>query len=313
MSRNLLVSVLMPAYNASSFVRQAMESVLSGIYQNIELLIVDDCSTDDTFSIIDSYHDSRIKVFQNQSNQGYLKSWNFLMSKAEGALICFCDADDYISKDKIKEQVDYLTAHPEISICGCNISIVTENDEKITVNEYPSSWEEIRVNLLKEYNFPFCGSAVMVRRDVYESIGGYRNFFDRLGWEDHDWLIRCCEKFKAGNLPRAHYYYRQTSDSVTRAFSREDIYKLRAKKIGLQIARHKKDTHIDLLDEFDFWKLHEIVLKYERKYIKSKSLLYFDLANSNRSKHRRTFLLKKAIAANPFRLRYYYHFIKSIL
>jgi hypothetical protein len=148
---------------------------------------------------------------------------------------------------------------------------------------------------------------------VYESVGGYRNFFDRLGWEDHDWLIRCCYKFKAANLPRSHYFYRQTCDSVTRSFSEGDIYKLKAKQIGLQIAKYKKSCNIDLLEQFDFWKLHEIVLEYEKKYIKSKSLLYFDLANSNRNKSKRIFFLRKAITANPFKLRYYYHFIKSIL
>lgn len=313
MPENSFVSVIMPAYNANAFIRQAIDSVLSCTYQNIELLIVDDFSTDDTLSIIDSYHDSRIKVFRNQSNQGYLKSWNFLMGKAQGTFICFCDADDYISEDKIKEQVNYLLAYTEIGICGCNISIVSDNGEKITVKEYPSSREEIWDNLLKEYNFPFCGSAVMVRREVYRSIGGYRNFFDRLGWEDHDWLIRCCEKFKASNLPEIHYYYRQTLDSVTRTFSENDVYKLRAKKIGLEIAKYKIDTNRDLLEECDFWKLHEIVLKFEKKYIRRKSLLYFDLANVNRNKERRTFFLKKAVAANPFKLRYYYYFIKSIL
>ena len=313
MEENLLVSVIMPAYNASRFIRQAINSVLSNTYKNFELLIVDDCSTDDTFSIIQSYHDSRIKVFQNPSNLGYLKSWNFLMDKTKGTLISFCDSDDYISKEKIKDQVDYLVAHPEISMCGCNALIITENDEQLMSKKYPSSWEEISANLLQEYSFPFCGSAVMIRREVYESVGGYRNFFDRLGWEDHDWLIRCCEKFKASNLSETHYYYRQTADSITRSYSEKDIYKLKSKKIGIEIAKHKLATGVDLIDEFDFWKLHEIVLEHEKKYIKSKSLLYFDLANVNRNKDKHIFFLKKAIVANPFRLRYYYHFIKSIL
>lgn len=313
MSEDLLVSVIMPAYNASSYIREAINSVLSSNYQNIELLIGDDGSTDDTRKIINCYNDPRIRLFINDANLGNLKTWNRLISEAKGEFISFCDADDYISKDKIRKQVDFLTANPGYFICGCNISIVSEKNEVIGDKEYSSDWEKIQKNLLNEYNFPFCAAAVMIRKEVYKTVGGFSYFYNNLSWADHDWLIRCCEKFKASNLPATHYYYRQTMNSITRSYLENDIYKLKAKKIGLQIARYKIETNRDLIEEFDFWKLHEIVLKYEKKYIKSKSILYFDLANSNKDRRKRIFFLKKAIVTNPFRLRYYYHFIRSIL
>ncbi|MBL7917984.1 MAG: glycosyltransferase family 2 protein, partial [Bacteroidia bacterium] len=68
-----LISILMPAYNCEKFVKQAIESVLDQSYSNFELLIADDCSTDQTKKVIDSYSDQRIKKFHNQVNLGYLK------------------------------------------------------------------------------------------------------------------------------------------------------------------------------------------------------------------------------------------------
>lgn len=307
-----LVSVIMPAYNAESFIKKAIDSVLSSTYQNIELLIADDASTDNTINIINQFSDSRIKLFKNSTNYGYLKTWNYLMEKAKGAFICFCDADDYISKEKIEKQAVYLMEHGNIGICGSNISIVNENNEVIKSKIYPCNWLEIQGNLFTEFQFPFAGSAVMIKAEVYEVTGGYRNFFDRLGWEDHDWLIRCCENFKGTNLSEIHYFYRKNVNSVTQSYSEDDRYKLHSKKIGIQIAKYKKATNIDLIDACAFWKLYSIVLEYDKKYIKKESSLYFDLARANGDKKTRLLFFKKALIVNPFKLRYYYYFIKSI-
>jgi glycosyltransferase involved in cell wall biosynthesis len=307
-----LVSVLMPAYNAQKYINKAIKSVLSNTYSNIELLIADDCSSDNTWNIIKSINDSRIRSYKNQNNQGYLSTWNFLISQAKGEYISFCDADDFISESKIEKQVSFLNDHREIDICGCKIAVISEDEVLIKEKTYPHSDEEIKLNLLNENNFPFAGSAVIIRRAVYDKIGGYRNFYDRLGWEDHDWLIRCCEKFKSSNLLDVHYYYRQSNISVTRTISLDDFHKFFIKKIGIEISALRLKTGVDLIDSSNFWTLHKLVLKYEEEFIKDRSRLYYNLAANSKTKAERINYLKKAINISPFNLKYYYKLITSI-
>ena len=84
----------MPAYNCEKYIHQAIDSVLNQTHINFELLIADDCSTDTTKQIIDSYKDPRIKTFHNNINLGYLKASNKLFSLCKGSYITFQDADD---------------------------------------------------------------------------------------------------------------------------------------------------------------------------------------------------------------------------
>ena len=89
-----LVSIIMPAYNCSRFIREAIDSVLAQTYTAWELLIVDDCSTDDTAAIIASYQDERIHYFRNEQNSGAALSRNKALREAKGKYIAFLDADD---------------------------------------------------------------------------------------------------------------------------------------------------------------------------------------------------------------------------
>ena len=308
-----LVSILMPAYNAGEYIKEAIQCILNQTYPNWELLIADDASTDNTNEIIKKYalKDSRIKCFQNETNIGYLKTWNKLIEIAEGNFITFLDADDLCTSDRINILYSFLAENPDIKIVGSNVNLLSDKGKPIGTKEYPVSTEIINENLLSS-GFSFCGSAVMIRKEVYQKVGGYREYFDRLGWEDHDWLIRCCTIFKASNIAKYLYSYRNTPDSVTRSIQLQDYKKLIIKKIGLELGKQRLQTGTDYLEEGDFAKLNEIEKKYLKPFEDNPALVYLKLSAMASTKKIKKNYLFNAIKTKPFQLRAYYYLLKAL-
>ena len=103
-----LVSIIMPSYNTGRFINAAIESVLAQTYQNWELLVVDDCSTDNSLELAKSFNDDRIKIFQNDTNSGAAVSRNFAIKMAKGKWIAFLDSDDIWLPEKLSEQLRFM-------------------------------------------------------------------------------------------------------------------------------------------------------------------------------------------------------------
>lgn len=115
---NALVSIIMPAYNAAQYITEAIASVKAQTYQNWELLITEDCSTDGTRQILDgvSANDVRIKVFYNDQNSGAATSRNRSLANAKGRYIAFLDADDLWLPDKLEKQLAFMQSN-DIAMC----------------------------------------------------------------------------------------------------------------------------------------------------------------------------------------------------
>lgn len=103
-----LVSVIMPAYNAERFIKESIDSVLAQTYKNWELIIVDDCSTDNTESIVYSYNDSRIRYMRNEKNLGAALTRNRAIKEARGRYIAFLDSDDLWMPEKLEKQIAFM-------------------------------------------------------------------------------------------------------------------------------------------------------------------------------------------------------------
>ena len=103
-----LVSIVTPAYNCGAFIAETIESVLAQTYANWEMLIVDDCSTDNTAQIISNYKDDRILFFQNETNSGAAVSRNRALAEAKGRWIAFLDCDDWWYPDKLEKQLEFM-------------------------------------------------------------------------------------------------------------------------------------------------------------------------------------------------------------
>ena len=105
---NDLVSIITPSYNTAKFIGETIESVLSQTYQNWEMIIVDDCSTDNTDDIVSGFSDSRIKYLKNENNSGAAVSRNRALKMAKGRWIAFLDSDDLWKEDKLQKQISFM-------------------------------------------------------------------------------------------------------------------------------------------------------------------------------------------------------------
>ena len=105
---NALVSIIMPCYNAASYIGETIESVLAQTYTDWELLIVDDCSTDDSLAVIARYQDPRIRVLQNETNSGAAVTRNRAIETAQGHFIAFLDSDDLWHPEKLTAQLAFM-------------------------------------------------------------------------------------------------------------------------------------------------------------------------------------------------------------
>jgi glycosyltransferase involved in cell wall biosynthesis len=170
----LPLTVLMSVYNGSAYLREAIDSILSQSFTQFEFLIIDDCSTDNSWQILQEYadRDSRIRLFQNQQNLGLTKSLNRGLTLAQGNYIARQDADDIALPDRLKQQVDVLNQQPEVVLVSCELEWIDEAGELIARMERSCCSELIPWHLLF-YNHVGGHSQVMYRRQTVLATGGY--------------------------------------------------------------------------------------------------------------------------------------------
>jgi glycosyltransferase involved in cell wall biosynthesis len=178
LQENYLVSVIIPVYNGGQYLADAIGSVLSQTCRPVEIIVVDDGSTDNSAEIAQSY--ARVHYFY-QPNQGVSVARNTGIAAAEGDFIAFLDADDQWPADKLTRQVDFLLENPEVGYVVTHQRILLEQDAPI-----PSRF---KIELLHKDHPGFVPSTLMVRRAVLEQVGGFDPTYLNAG-EDIEWFSR---------------------------------------------------------------------------------------------------------------------------
>ncbi|MCB9192559.1 MAG: glycosyltransferase [Flavobacteriales bacterium] len=210
MSDSPLVSILMPAYNAERFIPEAIQSTLDQDYQNWELLILDDASTDRTLVQIERFTDSRIRVFKHEKNAGYLESCNELFALAKGELVTFLDADDLQTIDRITVCINELKRNT-------SLGFVTSDNMRINEVGEVLSHQNVKVDYAKmasdpSYEVYFACASLMIRREVLERVEGYHPFFKGIGGEDYHMIWELCRLTSGMHINRPLYHYRKHVD-----------------------------------------------------------------------------------------------------
>ncbi|KAH9100369.1 hypothetical protein LEN26_015890 [Aphanomyces euteiches] len=183
-----LVSVILPAYNESRFIIAALDSLAAQTYRNFEVLVLDDCSTDDTAALVQNYPDPRIRLIQNETNSGVAKTLNHGLALARGDFIARMDADDVALPNRLEMQVAYLLAHPDVDLIGSAIGVIGESKSpypcKVIV--YPTSLH--RTHWAMFMGCMLAHPTVLFRRN--HTIATFRYAEDFGSGEDYDMWLR---------------------------------------------------------------------------------------------------------------------------
>ena len=180
--RSPLVSVCVPSWNSEPFIQACIESVLQQSFEDFELIIVDDHSTDGTFEILRGFQDSRIRLFRNKCNIGLVKNWNLSVSLASGTYVKILPGDDYLYRDCLAEQVEaFRNSHTaNISLVGAPRDIVDWKGQRIMGRPFlprpglTSGERAISLCVRSGTNIIGEPGAVLLRRDLFELCGGVR-------------------------------------------------------------------------------------------------------------------------------------------
>ena len=212
-ANSLLVSVIIPAYNAEKYLRESVDSILNQTYKNLEVIIINDCSTDGTLKIALDYEksDKRVRVINNPKNLGIGENRSLGIKSAKGEFICWQDADDISLPDRIESQVKYLQSHPQVGIVGGFMLFFDETGD-LSTRKYAESDSELRKTIFL-YN-SVAQPASMARSVVYKKVGLYNPEY-RVD-EDLEMLFRIGREFKFANIQQLVLRYRQSGNSLTR-------------------------------------------------------------------------------------------------
>ena len=155
--RDGLVSIIMPSWNTGRFIAETIQSVIDQTYTNWELIIVDDCSSDNTDEVVSSFKDERIKYFHNQKNSGAALTRNKALREAQGEWIAFLDSDDVWTPEKLEHQIEFMNKN---GYCLSYTEYEKINEESFPLNILVSGPN--KVDKRKIYNYDYIGQLTMM-------------------------------------------------------------------------------------------------------------------------------------------------------
>lgn len=208
MKNNDLVSIVMPNYNCAKFIKETIQSVIEQTYSNWEILFVDDCSTDDSIAVAESFCDSRIRIFKNEKNSGAAVSRNKALREAKGRWIAFLDSDDIWVKDKLEKQILFMEEN-NYSFSYAKYEEVDENGTKL--NKIVSGPKKIG----KKRQFDYCWQGCLTVMYDREKVGLVQ-IEDIKKNNDYAIWLKVCKKAKCYLLSEVLGFYRKRAGSISR-------------------------------------------------------------------------------------------------
>lgn len=270
--QNPKVSVIIPVYNAESFIEEALESALAQTYKNIEIIVVNDGSTDKSYEKIKPYLAS-IKYI-SQENKGVSSARNNGIRQSKGELIAFLDSDDIWLPDKLDLQVDYLRNNPDVGLVHTNISCINGSgvNIKLPFDIVTGIEGKCFKDLFKRNGI--ANSTVLVRRTCLDKVG---LFFDGAPCtEDYEMWMRISIEYPIGFINRTLMFYRVHESGVSQDSFRQALDVLVAlnsiisrypdvyREVGKAVVNARvAELYFEVGNEH-IWKLQD--LKAARKY-----------------------------------------------
>ncbi len=224
----------MPVYNGSKYLDDAIKSILNQTFQNLEFVIIDDGSTDDSLNIIKSYNDNRIRLIENKENQGQSKTLNKGINLARGTYIARVDQDDISRSDRLEKQLEFMEKNSDIDVCGSWVELMGKQSDVLNLE---TRSEEIKISLLTNQNLAH--PAVVIRKSTL--IKHNLNYDPKfIIANDYDLWVRMFEYCSFANIPEPLVKHRVHHDQFSKKFGEKNSYetnkilKFLLKKIGVK-------------------------------------------------------------------------------
>ena len=219
------VSVLMPVFRTAEYLREAVDSMLAQTFDNFELIILNDCSPDNSEEILDTYSDPRIVRYRGEKNQGLANVLNVGLNLARGKYIARMDSDDISLPDRLAVQVAYLESHPDVDLCSCGMQLFGAKND-VWIRE--SDPEKVKITAL--FFSPILHASSIWRKDSFEN-NSLRFRQEMVPAEDYDMW---CRALAAGlclvNIPELLYSYRIRPDQATENTARTSSKEVEVKR-----------------------------------------------------------------------------------
>ncbi len=246
-----LVTVGMATYNGAEYLEKSLRSILDGKYSNIELLIVDDGSTDDSVAIAKRANDSRIRIISNEVNNGLVRTRQLIMQEARGTYIAWLDQDDIAYPNRIESQVAFLERHEKVGVCGSwTMHRIHEPSGKEWLRKSrasPGGHLEIRANMPFMCPISFNTATIRVSAFRHDDLAFREEYGNTL---DYDMWSRAADVMELTNIPEYLGEYRvhpsQTSQGPAADRMREASWSVQREVLNrnLQINMDNNPDHI---------------------------------------------------------------------
>lgn len=239
MKKNPLVTVFMPVFNCEKYIKESLESIINQTYANLEILIIDDGSTDNTLDIINSYNDKRLRILKNGENRGIPYTRNRGLKESKGKYMAVMDADDIAYLNRIEKQVIYMEENQDIDVLGSYFNIFGGRFNKSYKPQFTSP-EEISAGLL--FSNPIGNSTILIRLDIIKTkeLSYNEKYFVA---QDYDMWVQISKVGKILILPEILIKYRLSSNNITK------------KSTGERLMQRRKiinSIHQDIFNFFNF-------------------------------------------------------------
>lgn len=219
-----LVSIVVSNYNNEKYIEECLDSLVNQSYKNIEIIIVDDCSTDNSVEFIEKWMNEKIKelekihniiLFKLPKNCGFAAAVTTGLYLASGEFIAMQDGDDISNKDRIEKQVKYLNSNENISIVGTDYLVFKDGGSKFNVETFIKfGVDEIKNTFAKGLNAASHGT-LLLRGEVFDKVGGLTRRLD--GAEDYEFIVKLLP-YGLDNLNEKLYMYRSHDKQRSRKF-----------------------------------------------------------------------------------------------
>ena len=210
------VSIVLPVFNAARTVHRAACSILDQSLQDLELIVVDDGSTDDSLDVLSSIRDERLKLI-TCSHRGVVAAANTGTQHATAPIIARMDADDYSHRTRLQRQLDWLNTH-DCDVVGCHVRILDQSGHAATTLARYERWINIetatpdQIAALRFVELPIVNPTIMARREYFE-LGFHNDEFP----EDYDLMLRAAEQgMRFGKVTETLFNWYDSSSRITR-------------------------------------------------------------------------------------------------